>query len=69
MQQNLLNAEFAFVAYRNAKNKYMHVLRVMKALTKVLLKCFCCICANRQSDFLGNEAGICAEKAFLSPPL
>jgi hypothetical protein len=41
MHQNLLNAECAPVEYLKAKNKNMHVIRVMKALTKVLLKCFC----------------------------
>ena len=40
MHQNLLNAEFASVVYRNARNKNMHVIRVMKALTKVLHKSF-----------------------------
>jgi hypothetical protein len=39
MQQNLLNAEFASVEHRNAGDKNMHVLRVMKALTKVLHIC------------------------------
>jgi hypothetical protein len=51
MQQNLLNAEFAFVSYLNASNKNMHVLHVMKALTKELLKRFCCTYARRQLPF------------------
>ena len=40
MHQNLLNAEFASVVYRNAGNKQIYVIRVMKALTKVLHKSF-----------------------------
>jgi len=36
MHQNLLNAEFASVKYLNAKNENAHVIRVIKALTKVL---------------------------------
>ena len=53
MHQNLLNAEFAFVEYLNAENKNVQVIRVIKALTKVLLKCFCCTYAYRQLQFLG----------------
>ncbi len=53
MHQNLLNAEFATVWYLNAKNKNVHVIRVIKALTKVLHKCFCCTYAYRQLYFLG----------------
>jgi hypothetical protein len=45
MHQNLLNAEFAFGEYLNVENKYLHVIRVMKALTKELHKSFCCIYA------------------------
>ena len=45
MYQNLLNAEFGSVEYRNAGDENLHVLRVMKAPTKVLHKSFCCICA------------------------
>jgi len=51
MQQNLLNAEFVSVEYLNAKSKDLHVLRVMNALTKELLKSFCCIYACRQLHF------------------
>jgi hypothetical protein len=77
MHQNLLNAEFVSVWYLNAMNENVHVIRVMKALTKVLHKCFCCICAYRQLHFLdyqqiqlqNNETGVCAKKALLSPPL
>ena len=36
MHQNLLNAEFASGEYRNAGDKNMYVIRVMKALTKEL---------------------------------
>ena len=36
MHQNLLNAEFASIWYLNAKNENVHVIRVIKALTKVL---------------------------------
>ena len=53
MQQNLLNAEFASGEYRNAGDKYIHVFGVMKALTKVLHKSFCCIHAYCQLHFLG----------------
>ncbi len=53
MHQNLLNAEFASVEYLNAKNKNVHVIRVIKALTKVLHKCFCCTYAYRQLHFWG----------------
>jgi hypothetical protein len=53
MQQNLLNAEFASVVYLNAGDKNVQVIRVMKALTKVLNKCFCCTYACRQLHFLG----------------
>jgi hypothetical protein len=38
MHQNLLNAEFASVEHPNAGDKNLHVLGVMKALTKVLHK-------------------------------
>jgi len=55
MHQNLLNAEFASVEHRNARDKNLHVLGVMKALTKVLHKSFCCTYACRQLDFLGVE--------------
>ena len=48
MHQNLLNAEFGFVEYRNAGDENMHVLLVMEALTKVLHKSFCCTYACRQ---------------------
>jgi hypothetical protein len=48
MQQNLLNAEFVSGEYRNAKNKDLHVARVMTALTKELHKSFFCIYACRQ---------------------
>jgi hypothetical protein len=53
MHQNLLNAEFASGEYRNAGDKNMPVFGVMKALTKVLHKCFCCIHAYCQLHFLG----------------
>ena len=53
MQQNLLNAEFVSGEYRNAKNKDLHVARVMKALTKELHKSFCCTYAFLQWYFLG----------------
>ncbi len=53
MHQNLLNAEFASVKYLNAKNENVQVIRVIKALTKVLHKCFYCIYAYRQLHFLG----------------
>ena len=36
----------------------MHVIRVIKALTKVLHKCFCCTYACRQLHFLGKKAGL-----------
>jgi hypothetical protein len=52
MQQNLLNAEFTSVEYLNAKNKDVHVIGVIKALTKVLHKSFCCTYACRQLHFL-----------------
>ena len=42
MHQNLLNAEIASGAYRNARDKNMYVFGVMKALTKMLNKSFCC---------------------------
>jgi hypothetical protein len=51
MHQNLLNAEFASKEYLNAGDKNMHVFRVMKALTKVLHKSFCCTYACRQLHF------------------
>jgi hypothetical protein len=54
MHQNLLNAEFASVWYINAKNENVHVIRVIKALTKVLHKSFCCTYACRQLHFLGQ---------------
>jgi hypothetical protein len=57
MHQNLLNAEFASGEYQNAENKNMHVIRVMKALTKVLHKSFRCIYACLSSDlniFVGS---------------
>jgi hypothetical protein len=53
MQQNLLNAGFVSGEYRNAGDKNMHVSGVMKALTKVLHKSFCCIYAYCQLHFLG----------------
>ena len=43
MQQKLLNAEFASGEYLNAGDKNKHVFPVIKALTKVLHNCFCCI--------------------------
>jgi len=52
MQQNPLNAESASVEYLNAENKDLHVLRVMKALTKELLKGFYSIYACRPFHFL-----------------
>jgi len=36
MHQTLLNAEFASVKYLNAKNENLHIIQVIKALTKVL---------------------------------
>ena len=54
MHQNLLNAEFASIEYLNAGNKNVHVIRVIKAPTKVLHKCFCCTYAYRQLHFLGS---------------
>jgi hypothetical protein len=48
MHQNLLNAEFVFVLSLNAENINLHVIRIIQALTKVLLKCFCCTYACRQ---------------------
>jgi hypothetical protein len=53
VQQNLLNAEFASVLYLNAEDITLHVIRVIKALTKVLLKCFCCTYACRQLHVAG----------------
>jgi hypothetical protein len=53
MQQNLLNAEFASGEYLNAGDKNMHVSRAMKALTKELLKSFCCTYACHQLHLLG----------------
>jgi len=53
MHQNLLNAEFAYVEYRNAGDKNVQVIRVMKALTKELHKSFCCTYAFLQWYFLG----------------
>ena len=53
MHQNPLNAEFASGVYLNAGDKNMHVFRFMKALTKVLHKCFCCTYASRQLHFSG----------------
>jgi hypothetical protein len=57
MHQNLLNAEFASVEYLNAKNKKVHIIRVIKALTKVLHKCFCCIYACRKLHFFAESNG------------
>jgi hypothetical protein len=53
MQQNLLNAEFVSGEYLTSGDKNMHVLRVIKALTKELLKSFCCIYACRQLYIFG----------------
>jgi hypothetical protein len=47
MHQNLLNAEFVSVEYLDARNKDLHVLWGMKALTKELHKSFCCTYACR----------------------
>jgi hypothetical protein len=67
MHQNLLQAEFASGEYRNAGDKTMHVSGVMKALTKVLHKSFCCTYACCQlhlldspekSNSLNKQAGI-----------
>jgi hypothetical protein len=60
MHQYLLNAEFASGEYQK-----MHVIRVMKALTKVLHKSFCCTYACCQLHFLGypTEAIVIAAKA------
>jgi hypothetical protein len=58
--------------YLNAMTENMHVIGVLKALTKVLHKCFCRIYASRQPkncNYGNNEAGICTEKGLLSPPL
>jgi len=52
MHQNLLNAEFASVEYLNAKSNNVQAIRVIQALTKVLLKSFCCIYACLLFDFL-----------------
>jgi hypothetical protein len=52
MQQNLLNAEFVSGENQNAGDKNMHVIVVIKALTKELHKNFCCIYACRQMQFL-----------------
>jgi hypothetical protein len=51
MHQNLLNAECASVEYRKSGDKNVQVIRVMKALTKVLRKSFCCTYACRQLHF------------------
>ena len=75
MQQNLLNAEFVSEEYLKAGDNNLHVIRGMKALTKESRQVpgrFCCICACRPLLFLvyyDNEAGVCVEKALLSPPL
>jgi len=53
MHQNLLNAEFASVEYLNIENNNILVIRIMNALTKVLLKSFCCTYACRQLLFEG----------------
>jgi hypothetical protein len=52
MQQNLLNTEFVSGENQNAGDKNMHVIVVIKALTKELHKNFCCIYACRQMQFL-----------------
>jgi hypothetical protein len=57
MQQNLLNAGFVSGEYLEAGNKKVNVVLVMKALTKELLKSFCCICACRQLHFSGSYVG------------
>jgi hypothetical protein len=54
MHQNLLNAEFASVEYLNALNKTCTLSGSIQALTKVLHKCFCSICAYRQLYFVVN---------------
>jgi hypothetical protein len=53
MNQNLLNAEFVSVDYRNAGDKNMHVFGVVKALTMELHKSFCCTYACGQLHFSG----------------
>ena len=59
MHQNLLNAEFGSVEYRNAGDENLHVLRVMKAPTKVSRRMpgsFCCIyaCCKMQFQNVNN---------------
>jgi hypothetical protein len=54
MQQNLLNAEFTFVEYLNAESANLHVIGVIKALTKVSRQApgsFCCIYACHRLYF------------------
>jgi len=58
MQQNLLNAEFTFVEYLNAESANLHVIGVIKALTKVLLKSFCCIYACHRLHFSDSSADV-----------
>jgi hypothetical protein len=60
MHHNLLNAEVASVKYPSAGNKNMHVIRVIKALTKVQDKCSCCTYAFRQQlrGYFSNKTGI-----------
>jgi hypothetical protein len=53
--QILFYAECSSVEYLNAKDENVHVIRVMKALTKMLHMCFCCIYACRQLHFSGLQ--------------
>jgi hypothetical protein len=56
MHQNLLDTEFEFGEYLNAWDKKMHVIGVMKTLTKEsrqLPGSFCCTYSCRQLDFSG----------------
>jgi hypothetical protein len=74
MHQNLLNSECASGLYRNAGDINMHVFGVMKALTKVLLKRFCCTYACCQLRSCKNyvipaKAGIQCYQCLLDPPV
>ena len=51
MHQNLLNAEFASVLYQNDQDENVHEDGVIKPLTKVLHKSFCCTYAYHELHF------------------
>jgi hypothetical protein len=72
MHQNLFNAEFAPVTYLMAGDKNLQVIRVMKALTKVLHKSFCCTytcLVISITAFIGSIDLLFGEKIFRNQQL